>query len=564
MSSIPPVGPGQQGPDYLDNTAAPVPATEDGDKRKRLLALGGVVGAGVIIGGGAWAATSFFATGSQPAEALPANALMYASVDLDPSGGQKIEAIRTLKKFPAFNDEIDLETDDDLRERMFEEITKSGECEGLDYDKDVKPWLGSRAAVAAVDAGEEQPSPVVVVQVTDSGAAEDGMATLIETCGGESGSETESDTGAWKVEGDWLVAAETQDIVDKVVTDAGEASLADDEAFGRWTGEAGDDGIMSFYVAKAAAEYFEELAGSGMLGSPLGTPLSPVDPTDPLEMEGMEEAPDEAPEEMPEQLREMLDEFDGMAATVRFDDGALEVEYAVSNYQPELSKLFASEAGVDLVTSLPDDTVAAFGLGLEEDWVQGLIDYFEKIAPEEELNADELMAEAEAQTGLSLPEDIETLFGEGVAVAVGPGIDPDAVANGGPGEVPAGIRIAGDAEEIQAVLDKLKEQAGPEAAPYLEVTDGDGFAVLSLQDDFRTKLESDGSLGESDAFQEVIDAEEAQSVLFVDFDADDEWLVRVAGDAPDVSENLEPLSALGISSWADEEVIHGLFKVTTD
>ena len=71
-----------------------------------------------MVAGGAWAATSFFATGAQPAEALPDSTIAYFSVDLDPSGGQKIEAIKTLRKFPAFTDKIDLETDDDLRERL--------------------------------------------------------------------------------------------------------------------------------------------------------------------------------------------------------------------------------------------------------------------------------------------------------------------------------------------------------------------------------------------------------------------------------------------------------------
>ena len=123
------------GPEYLDGSG-PVGTAPDNDQgndnRKRLIAVGALVVGGALVAGGAWAATSFFATGSQPAEALPDSTVAYFSVDLDPSGGQKIEAIKTLRKFPGFTDQIDLETDDDLRERFFEEITKSGECEGLD------------------------------------------------------------------------------------------------------------------------------------------------------------------------------------------------------------------------------------------------------------------------------------------------------------------------------------------------------------------------------------------------------------------------------------------------
>jgi hypothetical protein len=41
-------------------------------------------------------------------------------------------------------------------------------------------------------------------------------------------------------------------------------------------------------------------------------------------------------------------------------------------------------------------------------------------------------------------------------------------------------------------------------------------------------------------------------------------LVRLTGDSPEVSKNLEPLSAFGVSGWVDDEVVHGLVKVTTD
>ena len=170
--SMTPGGPAD-GPEYLDGSG-PAQTAPDNDNKKRMIAVGAIVAGGAVVAGGAWAATSFFATGAQPAEALPASTVAYFSVDLDPSGGQKIEAIKTLRKFPGFTDKVDLQTDDDLRERFFEEVTSSGECEGLDYDADVKPWLGSRAAMAVVDLGEDEPTPVGVVQTTDSGKAEDG------------------------------------------------------------------------------------------------------------------------------------------------------------------------------------------------------------------------------------------------------------------------------------------------------------------------------------------------------------------------------------------------------
>ena len=518
------------------------------DNRKRLIALGAIVAGGAVVAGGAWAATSFFATGSQPSEALPDSTIAYFSIDLDPSGGQKIEAIKMLRKFPAFNDKVDLETDDDLRERLFEEITSSGECEGLDYADDVKPWLGSRAAMAAVDLGEDEPTPVGVVQVTDSGKAEDGMAALVETCGGSDGT---GDAGGWVVDGDWMVVAETEEIAQKVVDAADGGTLAADSDFDRWTGEAGDDGFMQMYVGKAAAQYLDEAAGMGsMLGGM------------PMDGSGMT-----GDEQVPPELQEVIDEFDGAAATVRFDDGGVEVEYAMSNWQEDMTQYMETEAGVDMIGSLPADTVAAFGFGLEDGWADALLDYLKTSLPEEADTIDEQLAQFESETGLAFPEDVETLMGEGVTISLGSGIDPDAITNGGPGEVPAGIRIKGDADEIQAVLDKISDLAGPEAAEFLQVSEGDGYAVIALSDDYRRTLESGGDLTGSDDYSTVVEGDDAQSVMYVNFDSDDDWLVRLVGEVggdTEMADNLEPLSAFGISGWVDGDVVHGVFKLTTD
>ncbi len=545
-------------PDYLDGTSQGGSAhagdhrPADNDNRNRLIALGAIVAGGAVVAGGAWAAASFFAQGAQPAEALPDSTIAYLSVDLDPSGGQKIEAIKMLRKFPGFTDKVDLQTDDDLRERMFEEITKSGECAGLDYSADVKPWLGSRAAVAAVDLGEDEPAPVGVVQVTDAGKAEDGMATLLEKCGG-SDSAT-GGAGGWVVDGDWMVIAETDEIAQQVVDATDGGTLSGDSAFGQWTGEAGDDGFMSMYVAKGAVDL---LVSQPDLFDGLAEGQREFQPSGPLP--GTAEA---------EQLRELLKDFDGAAATVRFDDGAVEVEYAMSNYQPDMTSFIDTEVGVDMVTSLPEDTVAAMGFGFKEGWAEALLDYVKTTMPDEADTIDEQLTQFEDETGLAFPEDVETLLGEGVTISLGSGLDPDAITNGGPGEVPAGIRIKGDAGEIQAVLDKISDLAGPEAADFLKVTEGDGYAVLALQDDYRGKLESGGDLGGSDDYAKVIEGGDAQSVLYVNFDADDDWLVRLVGDVggadAGVTDNLAPLSAFGISAWVDGDVVHGMFKLTTD
>jgi hypothetical protein len=207
--------------------------------KKGLFVGGGVVGL-VAVGVGAWAAYSFFSTGPQPAEALPAKTLGYASIDLDPSGGQKLEALRTLNKFPAFKDYVGISPDDDVRKAIFDKIQDEAQCDDLDYGDDVEPWLGDRAAVAAVDLGDDNPDVVVVVQVRDADKADAGLEA-IKKCGSGEG-------GGWKISGDWAVIAESDEIAGKVADAAASHSLADDEDFKRWTDQAGDPGVATFYA----------------------------------------------------------------------------------------------------------------------------------------------------------------------------------------------------------------------------------------------------------------------------------------------------------------------------
>ncbi len=259
MSTLPPDGP----PEYLEQGGGgPLPSEPaSGHTRRNALIAGGAIAGLVLVGGGIWAATSFFGTGPQPAEALPASTIGYASIDLDPSGSQKIEAVKMLRKFPAFKDKIGLDTKDDIRKKLFDEIQKDAHCSGLDYADDIEPWLGDRAAVAAVDEGKDQPTPVLVLQVKDADKADAGLDKIKKCASGDSGG---SDSGGWAVNGDWAIVAETDKIAQQVADDAENSSLADDEDFQNWTDEVGDAGIVNLYAAPKAGQFLaDNLGGHG-------------------------------------------------------------------------------------------------------------------------------------------------------------------------------------------------------------------------------------------------------------------------------------------------------------
>lgn len=552
--------PGSGGPEFLESSAgAPVAGDPAGssDSRKRLLALGGLVGVLAVGGGAVWAASSFLGTGSQPAEAMPASTLGYVSIDLDPSGAQKIEAIKTLRKFPMFRDRIGLETDDDLRERLVEEIVKSGECEGLDYAEDVEPWLGDRAAMGAADLGGDTPAPILVVQVKDAGKAEDGLDHLFEVCGGDA--EESEDAGGYVISGDWIVIGKNEAEAQQVVDATEQGSLADDDDFQQWTGEAGEPGIVSMYAAPEAGEFLGRyLADMGAMGGMLGGPSLDMNEFDPDTGELEPPTPGESPS-VPPEVQEALADFQGAAATMRFDDGSFEVEVA-GNAGMTSATLLAAEGGADGIADLPEDTIAAFGMGFTDGWFQTVLDQMAATSGE---SPDEFVTMLSEETGLDLPEDAERLLGEAVTISLGGDFDPEAFFNGGPAELPVGVTIEGDPAEIESVLDKLRPQLGEEAS-LLEAESDDDSVTISPNADYRATLLEDGGLGDSAAYTSVVEgADDASVVLFVNFDAGN-WLSDLAGDDPTAAENAEPLSAFGITGWMDGDTSHTIMRLTTD
>ncbi len=521
------------GPEYLDSReGSRLPQERRGRTRRTVAVVAAGVGV-LAVGGAAWAAWSFFSTGAQPAEALPASTIAYASIDLDPSGGQKIEALRTLRKFPAFKDEVGIGKDADVREWIVDQASKGSDCD-LDFDKDVKPWLGNRFAIAAVDSGDKTPDPVFVLQVSDEGKAKKGL-DKIRDCGGG------SDAGAWSISDGWAVVGETQDIVDGVTKAAAKSSLADDSDFKSWTDKAGDSGILSMYAAPAAGQLLADnlgslsgLTGAGMAVSTDGDLLPPAS-------------------------TEALKDFQGAAATLRFDDGGLELEVAADPGKDNQKVTSGDRAG-DAVTSLPKSTVAAFSLSLGDGWGDQLMKQLDAAGLSSEVS------QVSSELGLDLPGDAETLAGDALTVALDGDADLKGFFESGSGDdLGVGVKVLGDADDVDGVLAKLRDAAGGQDQGFLDSDTGDGVVAFGPDADFRKSLVKDGGLGGTDTFKRVVeDAKGAAGIFYVDFDGGDDWLVDLAGDDDDVRANLKPLDALGISSWQEDGVSHGVLKITTD
>jgi len=555
----PPQGPPPQGPppgSWEHGPGQPMPPQKpQRNGKKAALAGGGVLLTAALIGGGIvgynlLSGETDLLEADQPSQALPADTLAYAAVDLDPSGKQKVEAIRTLQKFPGFTDEVDVDEDDDVRKRIFEIAQEEDDtCGELDFDKDIDSWLGERFAMAAVGNGDDVPFPVGVVQVKGEEETRAGIDKIAE-CSGE-----DEDFGLAFVDDEWAVLTETQKQADQVAQGVEKGTLRDDDDFQTWTKETGEAGIIHLYAAPALGQVlldnFEEIFGMADEFAPGG------------ELPGSSGSD----EEIPETARKQLESFAGAAGTVRFADGALEAEF-VTNGDTAFTGVSPSDAGAEAVASLPATTAGALGFGLGEGWIDVVIDQMEPLfAGELGMSADDALAELEEHTGLT-KDDIESLGGESIAVAVDAGIDP-ATFQGmpDPAQLPIGLKIKGDTEKIESALDKLRESGGPEVERMLlSETTGD-YVAVAMNEDYLDKLAGDDGLGDEDVYQDVVGGDDPKAVLFVSFDAGDNWLDNLVADmgAPEeLRENLEPLSGAGISSWLDGDVAHTLLKVTTD
>jgi Protein of unknown function (DUF3352) len=508
--------------DHLEPSGRP-----QGRSRRRTATVG-IAAAAVlgVAGAGAWGVAQFLDGGTAAAAAVPQDALAYVSVDLDPDGGQKLEVARTLRKFPAIREKIG--SGDDLRRWIFDAVAEDVPCE-LDFGDDLDPWLGNKVAFAVLPGAEgEEPVPMAAIEVKDEEAAEAGVAK-IAACGSEGDS---PEPGVAFVEG-FMVIAEDDDVTDDVVGQVAEGSLADDDGFNRWVDEAGGSGILTAYASAEAPATLLELVEGGAVessGSPFGTPGD---------------------------VAKAFKEFEGGALALRFDDGALEVELAGGGVPSDIS----GEGGSGLA-DLPTTTALALGMTFSDTAAADLVDGLTEALGEEE--AEQAISTAEAMTGLSLPEDLQTLLGDGLSVAVDGSIDLEAAfgMGGGDPRIPAGARIVGDPEEIVPLLEKLIGAAGVQG--QVTVESGDGVVAFGLDAEHVASLAEDGGLGDEPQFEAALpDLEDAAGGLFLDFDAGG-WLTRLAENDAEARENLEPLDTLGITSWQDGDIVHGKVRLSTD
>jgi len=168
----PPAQPGWTLPPPPSSPYVGVPDTEPGGaaprRSRRLLKVSLAVVGTVVLVGVPSAVALFLAmsrgSGDQLIRTVPANADIYVTVELDPSLSQKRNLESFLEHFPK------LRSQDQIRKNIDSSLSDSVKDLGLDYKRDVQPWLGNQVAmVARVDS--KGGAAALVVRSTDDAAA---------------------------------------------------------------------------------------------------------------------------------------------------------------------------------------------------------------------------------------------------------------------------------------------------------------------------------------------------------------------------------------------------------
>jgi hypothetical protein len=351
-----------------------------------------VVCSAVLVGGGAYAGMRWLggAPEHDAVELAPADSIFYANAFLDPSMDQKMALKALLAKLPRYD------TPAEASEALTSLLDDGLHQAGLNFQDDVRPWLGDQVAVfisRSAGEGAEKPPFAVLVATEDPDAALDavsagvahGDAEFSEQSYGGFDYQVDSDKDSAVGVVDNFVVAGNEDGFKAAVDASTGRSLAGSANYRRATARLTKDRLALFYYdASKALESLQATPGLGSLGAttPLGAPAIPQGPG-------------------------------GAVLFARSNALVMEASASIpTGFAGSAVTAFANDPG--LVPSLPADSWAAFGVPRFGEALRGVL---EGIGGGGMGNADFLKQQFTAQTGLDLDRDVLGWMGDlGISV----------------------------------------------------------------------------------------------------------------------------------------------------
>jgi hypothetical protein len=471
---------------------APAEPPARAHRSRRGLVVATALAGTLVLGGTGYAVASYLSgSGTQPEDVLPTDTLGFVKLDLDPSAAQKMALGSLLQKFPS----LETGADGDLRGQLLDPLLDEAGT-GLSFAADVQPWLGARMAVAVVPAEEAEAGvvPVAALAVTDDVRMTEAL--------------TRAQQGAdfgFALRDDYVLITDTQERAESIA--AAEETLSDDADFAGDRDALGGDQIALAWADLSAAQgVLAAAVPAGALGA--------------QELSGR------------------------VILGVHAEDDAVEMvglDFGVSDFGVPRSE------PTRLAHGLPRDTLAALSVSGAGDAA---------VAAWEEMAQSGALAQVEeplSAVGLELPEDLRTILGTDLAVAL----------LGDLGNPAFGARVTTEQpQEAVRLLDRVL--SSPEFAVPVIYSDADGGYVVASDQATLDALAADGGLADTPAFRAAVaDRDDASAIGYVNLAAVVDQLVAQGGDHGEEAAKFSAVEALGFSATGTDEGSRFVLRITT-
>lgn len=437
-------------------------------KGRRTALIAGAIALVLVGSTVAFAVNRLAPKGSPLDTVVAAEAALYLRLDLDPSAGQKVAAVRFLQKLPTTASEFSK----DPRKGMFDLIKRSITDETARAEIDnVEAWLGNRAALVVLAPPSDGAAPVAygAIEVTDAAKAKTSLDKV--TADGE---------GFYVIRDGYALVMQKES-QGQIIAALDKGSITSNGQYAADMAAVGDAGVFSMWLdAGKFADYAEAEFGSSS---------------------GLTQSQQQA-------QVDALRKGARMAMALRFDPEFLEFAGVVRGEgAAELAQLSSGPGGLTQMTSLPDDTLAAMQFNgmdavLEKQW-----QIYASAMEETGTSIDDLGD----QLGMSLPDDLTNMLGTTTTIAL-PKQDFSS-------DVPTlgVITTPKDATKAWDQARNLIQQAG--AAGQVDVWNEGGSLYLTTDPAYTSALKSKGALGSTPGFALAVkDAATAQAGFYVDLD----------------------------------------------
>ncbi len=449
------------------------------------------------VAGGAFAAYNVLSGGgAQPEEVLPASTVAFVKIDLDPSAGQKLALLQLLQKFPNASGLKD--SDKSFGDWLMRRLSESAGPNDVNYEQDIKPWLGQRFAAADVpDSTGKSGEALLVLQETDEKAAAAGLDKLKRSAGASSFD--------YAFSSGYVVVSSSGDGAHKAVEAAKTASLAGNEQFTNDVQALGSDEIVTAW------------ADATKVGQQLKSALSAVGGR--LGALGADGSASTKLLDQTYQGRYVL----GLHAT----SDSVELRTLVRGGKSKPAGATVSSLGSVLPGAWAVLDVAGLDQSIDSAWAT--------LSALPGLGS--AITQAKGQYGIELPGDLKAVLGSELVVsAAGDLTSPEVVA----------AAKTTDGAKAQEVLDKLLSAAGVDPSVVAQRVDGNRLYVGSSAR--AVARAGTGTITTDPLFQQAVaDPGTAQAIVFVDLSK--VW--KALGDGASLAgttEEVKHVAAIGVSS----------------